>query len=334
MTRVDTSTNCVIVIRVKPKNKKQKSIPYDNFGDDMLDRDGMIVEPDVRKSISKYFRDMKLREVTYPIRATYFANPYEDPQDNIENHDDPVGLRLHARKMELEDEIRGESLIRKCINEIIRESTTPTLDHRNLGITTFKYSFHSSLTVIYSTAALDWTLSRLFGTKVPKPDPDDLVIAGVLWGKPNGEGGPCNNAYVVRRSVTAFPGWGRKAYLAAIDVAAELGPDRDVVKPGAVKAWQRIVDTGFVDAHPYDDIKNPQTPQPEDDCEMHAGAPVLNASYELNGNPPADILEMQKNGARHFSTLEKHGGAEIISMAKKVISIEFDTIFSSKYEGA
>ena len=181
---------------------------------------------------------------------------------------------------------------------------------------------------------MDWTLSRLFGTKVPKPDPDDLVIAGIQWGKPNGEGGPCNNAYVVRRSVTAFPGWGRKAYLAAIDVAAELGPDRDIVKPGAVKAWQRIVDTGFVDAHPYDDIKNPQTPQPEDDCEMHAGMPALNASYELNGNPPADILEMQKNGARHFSTLEKHGGAEIISMAKKVIGIEFDTIFRSKYEGA
>lgn len=113
-----------------------------------------------------------------------------------------------------------------------------------------------------------------------------------------------------------------------------MGPDRDAVKSGAAKAWRYLASTGLLIAHPYDDIKNPQTPQPEDDCEMHAGSPVLNASYELNGSPPTDILEMQANGARHFSTLEKHGGAEIISMAKKVIGIEFDTIFRSKYKDA
>ena len=123
MTQTSTNTNLNIFNRMK--HKKKKSIPYDSMGDDMLDRDSTIVEPDVKKSISKYFRDMKLREVVYPIRATYFANPYEDWQDDMENHDDPVGLELHAHQIELEDEIRGESLIRKCVNEIIRESTTP-----------------------------------------------------------------------------------------------------------------------------------------------------------------------------------------------------------------
>ena len=307
-------------------------MPFDDAGDDMLDNDGVIVEPDVRKSIQNYFKKMGLRETTYSLRSTFFANPYEDPQGDTENEDDPVGLRLMARQADMERDIRGEALVRKLVKEIVVESSS--LDHRKLGIKTFKYSFHSFLTVIYSIPALDWTLSRLFGTTVSKPDPDDLVIAGVQWGKPNGEGGPCNNAYVVRRSVTAFPGWGRKAYLAALDSSAELGPDRDIVKSGAKRAWQSIVDSGYVTTHPYDDIKNPQTPQPEDDCEMHADLPVLNASYELNGNPPADVLEMQKNGARHFSTLEKHGGAEIISMAKKVIGIEFDTIFRSKYESS
>lgn len=129
---MDTNTDHIIVIRVKPKNKKRKYIPYDDSGDDMLNRDGMIVEPDVRKSISKYFRDMKLRETTYSIRSTYFANPYEDPQDDMVNHDDPVGLELRSRQIDLEDEIHGESLIRKCVVEIIRESTSHSLDKRNL----------------------------------------------------------------------------------------------------------------------------------------------------------------------------------------------------------
>jgi hypothetical protein len=317
---------------VKLKNKKMKSIPFDDTGDDMLDRDGMIVEPDVRKKVSKYFKAMGLREVTYSLRSTYFKNPYEDPGEEFDMlHDDPVGLKLSAKKRKMEKEIAGESLVRKLIGEMINESSDPP-SLENLGIITFKYSFHSKLTVIYSIPALDWSLSRLFGTKVPKPNPDDLVVSGVQWGKPNGEGGPCNHAYVVRRSVTAFKGWGRKAYLAALADAGELGPDRDIVYPGAVKAWQRIVDAGYVEGHPYDDFKNPQTPPPEDDCDLHPGKPVLNASYELKGSTPSDILAMQERGRRHFEMLEKHGGKEIVDMARKVIGIEYDTIFRQKYE--
>lgn len=317
---------------MKPKNKKSKSIPFKDAGDDMLNRDGMIVEPDVRKKISKYFKTMGLREVTYSLRSTYFKNPYEDPGEEFEmNNEDPVGLKLADKKRKMEKEIAGESLIRKLVGEMINESNDPP-PTENLGIITFKYSFHSKLTVIYSIPALDWLLSRLLGTSVPKPNPDDLVISGVQWGKPNGEGGPCNYAYVVRRSVTEFKDWGRKAYLAALAAAGELGPDRDIVKPGAIKAWQRIVDAGYVDAHPYDDVKNPQTPPPEDDCDLHPDMPILNASYNLKGSIPSDILAMQERGMRHFEILEKHGGKEIVDMARKVIGIEYDTIFRKKYE--
>ena len=314
------------------KKQNKRSLPYHDLGDDMLNKDGVIVEPDVRKSISSYFDNMHMRETTYALRSTFFANPYEDPRDDYENHDDPVGLKLMARKRKMEDEIKGESLVRKLIGEMINESKDPP-PVESLGIVTFRYSFHSKLTVIYSIPALDWSLSRLFGTRVPKPNPDDLVISGVQWGKPNGEGGPCNYAYVVRRSVTEFKDWGRKAYLAALAAAGELGPDRDIVKPGAIKAWQRIVDAGYVDAHPYDDVKNPQTPPPEDDCDLHPDMPVLNASYNLKGSIPSDILAMQERGKRHFEMLETHGGKEIVDMARKVIGIEYDTIFRKKYEG-
>ena len=314
------------------KKQNKRSLPYRDSGDDMLDKDGVIVEPDVRKSISSYFDSMRMRETTYALRSTFFANPYEDPQDDYENHDDPVGLKLMARKRKIEDEIKGESLVRKLVNEMINESNDPP-PPENLGIVTFKYSFHSKLTVIYSIPALDWSLSRLFGTSVPKPNPDDLVISGVQWGKPNGEGGPCNYAYVVRRSATAFKDWGRKAYLAALAAAGEMGPDRDIVKPGAIKAWQRIIDAGYVEAHPYDDIKNPQTPPLEDDCDLHPDMPILNASYNLKGSIPSDISEMQERGRRHFEILETHGGKEVVDMARKLIGIEYDTIFRKKYEG-
>jgi hypothetical protein len=311
---------------------KREKNHYGDIGDDMLDRDGVIVEPDVRKKVKKYFKNMGMRETTYSLRSTFFSNPYEDPQDDLQNDEDPVGLRLMTRKNELEDEMRGESLVRHFVSKILNESDGGmNIDIRHLGIVSFRYSFHSTLTVIYSIPVLDWILSRLFKTNVPKPDHDDLVISGVQWGKPNLDGGPCNNAYVVRRSVTSYKGWGHTAYLAALDATAELGPDRDIVKSGAAKVWKRLVGAGYVESNPYDDIKDPKTPQPEDDCEFHAGEPVLNASYELRGSLPSDILKMQKRGRRHFETLEKHGGKEAVDMARKVIGIEFDTIFTKEY---
>jgi len=45
---------------------KKRKAPYDaTYGNepDLLDRPGVIVEPDVRKKISNYFKDMKLREM-------------------------------------------------------------------------------------------------------------------------------------------------------------------------------------------------------------------------------------------------------------------------------
>jgi hypothetical protein len=318
---------------MKRKNKKQVDL-----GDDMLDRDGMIVEPDVREKVKKYFKAMKLRETTYSLRSTYFSNRFQDPGEEYDAvTDDPVGLKLRAKQTSLEDEIHIETIIRNIVSRILIESSGP--ERVELGIVTIPGTgWKTKLTVIYSVPSMDWTLSRLFKTKVQKPAFDDLVIAGVEWGKPGGAlesgevgDGPCNNSYVVRRSVTSFPGWGRKAYIAAVDAAAELGPDRGVVKPGAEKAWAAI--SGNLEAHPYDDVNNPQTPEPEDDCTIHTGRPILNASYSINGSPPSDISVMLKNGSRHFEMLQKHGGEEIVNMAKKVLKIEFDSIFREKYGG-
>jgi hypothetical protein len=42
---------------IKNKKKKKKSLKIKDF---LLDKSGFIVEPDVRKSIIKYFKKMKL----------------------------------------------------------------------------------------------------------------------------------------------------------------------------------------------------------------------------------------------------------------------------------
>ena len=313
------------------KNKHVKDI-----GDDMLDNDGMIVEPDVRASIKKYFKKMGMRETTYTKRSTFFANKWQDPQDEYyDDNDDPVGLKLHKRQMQLDDEVHCRETIRETVREMLNESPGP--ESLRLGIITVPGTgIKTNLTVIYSIPAMGRSLSRLFGTRVqePIPVPDDLVIAGVEWGKPSeaidGDGdGPCNYAYVVRRTVTSFPGWGRMAYIAAVSSAGELGPDRGVVKDRAEKAWKAIA--GNLEAHPYDDLENPQTPEPDDDCRIHHGRPILNASYSINGSTPTDITKMLQDGLSHFGMLEKHGGNEIVSMAKKILKIEFDTIFTEKY---
>ena len=314
------------------KNKHVKDI-----GDDMLDNDGMIVEPDVRASIKKYFKKMGMRETTYPKRSTFFANKWQDPQgEYYDDSDDPVGLELHKRQMKLDDEVHYRETIRETVREMLIEASGPESLH--LGIITVPGTgLKTKLTVIYSIPAMDWSLSRLFGTRVQKPTPDDLVIAGVEWGKPSeviksidwdGDG-PCNYAYVVRRTVTSFPGWGRKAYIAAVSSAGELGPDRGVVKDPAEKAWKAIA--GNLEAHPYDDLEKPQTPDPDDDCRIHHGRPILNASYSINGSTPSDITKMLQDGSAHFGMLEKHGGKKIVDMAMKVLKIEFDTIFREKY---
>ena len=43
---------------MEKKKENKCSTPYDDMGDDMLDDDGVIVEPDVRASIKNYFKKM------------------------------------------------------------------------------------------------------------------------------------------------------------------------------------------------------------------------------------------------------------------------------------
>lgn len=112
------------------KDKKKRETNYGlPAGDHMLDNDGMIVEPDVRKSILKYFQSMGLMETTYSTRSTYFRNQFaskhDDPaavQDEFNAPpDDPVGLVLMKKRAELDSQIEDEEIFRECIRLILIE---------------------------------------------------------------------------------------------------------------------------------------------------------------------------------------------------------------------
>ena len=311
------------------KNKK-------DIGDDMLDRDGMIVEPDVRDSIKKYFKIMKMRETNYHRRTTFFSNPYEDPRlEDYTDPDDPVGLKLMKKQQELEDEIRGENLIRNLVSGIIKESEE---DISNFGIAKvrFKAGTITDAAIIYSIPLLDKAIKS--GVKSRDRDRELCVISGVQWGKPYSHDGPCNYDYVVRRSVTSRPEWGRKAYLAAMyyisrfgqDTETGLGPDRQGVEPGAEKAWEKL--QPYLNAKPYDDIKAKRTPPPEDDCTfIQPHNALLNSSYTLKNGVPGDISRMIQNGTNHFSELLNLGGKKMVDAANDHLYLDFDILFLKHY---
>lgn len=60
----------------KSKSAKTRAPKDPTYGSepDMLDKDGIIVEPDVRKKIASYFKDMGLREWVRLIIREEFRN--------------------------------------------------------------------------------------------------------------------------------------------------------------------------------------------------------------------------------------------------------------------
>jgi hypothetical protein len=286
--------------------------------------------------MSKNKRNIK--ETTYSRRSTFFSNPHEDPRpEDYIDPDDPVGLKLMKRQQELENEIRGENLIRNLIGNIIRESEEE--DASDFGITKvrFKAGTTSDVAIIYSISLLKKAIAT--GLLTRDRNRELCVIAGVQWGRPYDHDGPCNYSYVVRRTVTSKREWGRKAYLAAMyyislhgaDDKTGLGPDREIVKPGAAKAWERLQQ--YLVASPYDDIKNPQTPDPDDDCTiLNPENSLLNSSYTLKNGVPSDIARMIQNGAKHFEELRKIGGKKMIDEVNNYLYLDFDILFMKRYE--
>ena len=126
------------------------------------------------------------------------------------------------------------------------------------------------------------------------------VIAGVVY---NEEPGSCNNAGVIEISVS-HPDYkaGPVAYEIAMWKAGSLASDRENVSQSARKVWQKYSQRGDIASSPFDDVENPATEDPVDDCLLHnpkgeiSNRSELNKSYRRNSSSkPAYLDKMLDN---------------------------------------
>ena len=104
---------------------------------------------------------------------------------------------------------------------------------------------------------------------------------------------PCWNAYIVTHSA-GLPGTGLGgcAYEAALYAFPLVAPDRGSISDLAQRVWERYNKRTDVIKRPFDDIENPKTSTPEDDCYLH-NVEALDQAYKLTKRP-AGYDEMRK----------------------------------------
>jgi len=174
------------------------------------------------------------------------------------------------------------------------------------------------------------TLGRAIGEQPRQFDP---VIAAVLISPPR-HFGPCNGAWRVEMSASSRRGWGTAAYLAALDALGQMSPDRVSVSEKAQGLWRSLKRNGYVSDHPFDDIDDPKTPPPEDDCQIFRGQDeIINASYKLIKPIPDEVKSAIDRGKGHMEVLktmdEDFGGdtyAQAVSLMKNKCTALFNRL--------
>jgi len=92
------------------------------------------------------------------------------------------------------------------------------------------------------------------------------VVYGYIQAKPMSD--KCNNATRIWVSV-ATRGYGPLMYdLVMADNPNGIIPDRSSTSSQAVNVWRHYANDASIEAKPLDDIDEPKTPDPTDDCEF------------------------------------------------------------------
>lgn len=132
----------------------------------------------------------------------------------------------------------------------------------------------------------------------------EQYIFGVIdVGEPLDSDGDCYNAYQVDIS-SAQKGYGPLIYDLAMYIlnkdGVPLTPDRRTVSPDASGVWNFYKSKrGDVASKPFDDIENPRTPSPEDDCRLHKNEP-LDSAYMQNSDKLSGTLQSLVNNHNEF----------------------------------
>jgi|LakMenEpi03Aug12_release.lakeMendotaPanAssembly.Ray.scaffolds.fasta_scaffold173769_2 hypothetical protein len=231
-------------------------------------------------------------------------------------------------------------MIRSLIREmLITEMTSPTAIAAEQGMALFTIGDPKShgKVIIYDPNLLLQQVrqARRFSRDAdPKEvivdsiDTEPIVRAGVtLWHDTDGQ---CNGSGIVGRAASvAGSRMGPAAYEAAMWLANGLTSDRKETSRAAGMVWAKYADRvsgGEIDALPFDDVSDPQTPPPEDDCELQ-DRDWLNSSYHLKSKPPG-LDEMMSNHKKAASAVARFDLEE--SVLKWTLDQLFMMIFDER----
>jgi hypothetical protein len=133
-------------------------------------------------------------------------------------------------------------------------------------------------------------------------------VLGVLNVEPSQE--PCNGAVEVTSSA-ADDSFGPLLYDIAMSYSpnSAIMPDRRSVSDRAARVWQRYATArGDVEVRPLDDIANPQTPPPEDDCKFQKNS---NLNFSVHGDPNHKVTPLILAHERFLTSLWRAFQSEV-----------------------
>jgi hypothetical protein len=152
-----------------------------------------------------------------------------------------------------------------------------------------------------------------------------MIRVGPTYGR-NKAKLPCNNALQVKM----VAGDGKLMYGLGYEITGRLISDRTYVSKTARSGWKKQYSSGR-GKYPLDDYENPQTPDPNDDCEVYKNDPdaaVLNNAYEKNNDYATLAAVMTANNERIVSlatSLTKFSEDNIKAMIVRAGSNYFNT---------
>ena len=226
--------------------------------------------------------------------------------------------------------------LRQIIREVIYHDTVsgPAISIIPSGASNFVIAYDSSMLVseidrLNSLGVTSPNEYQIYSYSPERYYPLDMIYSGVVVEEDDSRG-PCNGAKHVSAAASriAKQGWGTVVYLAALDELGPIGPDRGSIKPGAEALWRSFERRNDIIRTPYDDISNPKTPDPRDDCKvLYMKDVYVNSSYQ-----PID--EIDAPGVKDMRAMGIQVEVQLSDrwpLASRVLMKVFNEVFQSVY---
>lgn len=230
----------------------------------------------------------------------------------------------------------SESIIRKFIFETL--AAINDSDKSELALLITNYNSDYEYTLYYPNAILKLLQVEIKNWKDAggKEDDDDLYVTAtdaiLNWDviaayiKAVEPQNPCNGALeIIASAGDKGKGYGRLLYNIAMS-RSKNGVIGDIVtvSPAAEKVWKNYYASNDVSKKKLDDISDPQTETPDDDCHVFPDRESLNYSYEGGSESGEKYSSIHKKTMSSIATMfkntvveEKHISDAILQAAQK-----------------